>query len=242
MFSGIIECVGEIVSIQARGNGCNISIKSDLVVAPQHQAGVGHDNRSEVGLGDSIAVMGACLTVETVSPPHTFSVAAGAETLACTTLGSLRPGNLVHLERSLRLGSPLDGHLVSGHVDGVGTVRSNVTEKETVVMWVEAPEELAHYIASKGSICIDGVSLTVNDVDQTRFRVNLIPFTANHTGLGRLRTGDTVNLEVDIIARYLERLLTRTASRTPAQQSDTLVQNLSRERLIDLGFFHSSGK
>jgi riboflavin synthase len=117
-----------------------------------------------------------------------------------------------------------------------------VTEKETIVMWVEAPEELAHYIATKGSISINGVSLTVNDVDQTRFRVNLIPFTGTHTGLGRLRTGDTVNLEVDIIARYLERLLTRTASRPPAQQSDTLIQNLSRERLIDLGFFHSSGK
>jgi riboflavin synthase len=207
MFSGVVEALGHIVSVEPRGNGRTLRIRSALPVAPAGEAGVGRRDRERIGLGDSVAVNGACLTVEAVAPPDTFTVAAGAETLSATTTGALRPGDPVHLERALRVGDRLDGHLVAGHVDGVGTLLAREPAAESLVLWVEAPAALGRYIAVKGSICIDGVSLTVNELDGRKLRVNIVPWTARETRLGALRAGDPVNLEVDLLARYLERLL-----------------------------------
>ena len=212
MFSGIIETLGTVVSVSPRGNGRTLVIRSALPVAPAGQAGVGRPDRERVGLGDSIACDGVCLTVEAVSPPDRFTVAAGAETLASTTIGGLRVGGSLHLERALRLGDRLDGHLVAGHVDGLGTVCSVERQRESVVIHVDAPERLARYLAAKGSITVDGVSLTVNEVQGRRFRVNVVPYTADETRLGALRAGADVNLEVDLIARYVERLLDPSAA------------------------------
>lgn len=229
MFSGIVEQLGEVVDCTPRGNGLQLTVRSPLVVAPAGEAGVGQRDRERVGLGDSICVSGACLTVEAVLPPDRFVVVAGRETVALTTLGQARVGRQLHLERALRVGDRLDGHLVSGHVDGVGRVRSLRRDRESVVLWIEAPPDLGRYIATKGSICVDGVSLTINEVEGGAFRVGVVPYTADETLLGRLSAGDAVNLEVDLLARYVERLL---GSASSAGQ-DT---GLSLERLAALGF------
>jgi riboflavin synthase len=197
MFSGIIADLGTIVDIQPRGNGRTFVIRTGYPV--------GGD--SGIVLGDSIAVMGVCLTAEALEPPHIFTVALGKETLDCTTLGTVSVGDRVHLERALALGDRLDGHMVSGHVDGVAHVGECRLERESYVLWIEAPAELARYIANKGSVTIDGVSLTVNEVVGSKFRVNIIPYTAEHTTLASHAPDALVNLEVDIIARYLERML-----------------------------------
>ena len=233
MFSGIIENTATVRAVRPRGDGRTLVLESTFDVAPHGAAGVGTGDRKRVGLGDSIAVNGVCLTVEAVEPPHTFVVACGKETVDKTTLGGLRVGDSVHLERALRLGDPLDGHIVSGHVDDVGTVASVSQEKESVVIWVEVPTHLARYIATKGSVTMDGVSLTVNEVSGPRFRVNIIPYTTNHTGLGRLKAGNGVNLEVDLLARYLERLVGADA---PSGATLDQGSGLTRERLATLGF------
>ena len=225
MFSGIIEDIGTVVSVATRGAGRDVRIRTALPVGSKGETGIGA-SRDAVGLGDSIAVMGACLTVEAVEPPHGFTVVAGRETVERTTLGGLTAGTRVHLERALRLSGRLDGHLVAGHVDGVGRITDVVRQQESVVLRVEAPVELSRYVAEKGSISLDGVSLTVNEIRASSFRVNIIPFTAEHTLLGSLRLGDRVNLEVDLLARYVERLLG-----TPAQSG-----GLSAARLVELGY------
>lgn len=225
MFSGIIEDLGTLISVSPRGNGRSFVLRTALSVdEPTRPRGEGE--RPGLRLGDSVAVNGACLTVEACMPPDQVRFAVGFETLERTTLGALRPGARVHLERALRLGDRLDGHLVSGHVDGVAEVRSVERIQESVVMWAAVPDGLARYVAEKGSICLDGVSLTVNEVSGASFRVNLVPFTADHTTLASHRPGDRVNVEVDLLARYLERLL-------GAQQGHA---GLSRERLEALGF------
>lgn len=197
MFSGIIADMGTIVATSPRGNGLTFEIETG------HPVG----GEGGIALGDSIAVNGVCLTAEALSPPHRFTVALGKETLDCTTMGQVSQGDQVHLERALAVGDRLDGHIVSGHVDGVGTVTEINQVKESFVIWIEAPTNLAKYIAPKGSVTVDGVSLTVNEVRGDAFRVNIIPFTAEHTTLARHAPGGAVNLEVDLIARYLERML-----------------------------------
>jgi riboflavin synthase len=197
VFSGIIADLGTVTAAQPLGNGRTLEIRTGFPVG-------GEDG---IALGDSIAVMGVCLTAEGLTPPDRFSVALGKETLDCTTLGAVDAGDPVHLERALAVGDRLDGHMVSGHVDGVGTVVQVQEERESVVLWIEAPRSLARYIAAKGSITVDGVSLTVNEVEGSRFRVNIIPYTAEHTTLATHAPGAGVNLEVDVIARYLERML-----------------------------------
>ena len=196
MFSGIVRDVGTIVDATPEGNGRRLFVRSSL---PR----VGID---AIGLGDSISVNGACLTVDALAPDG-FEVVLGKETIDRTTFGGLAVGARVNLERSLRLSDRLDGHLVSGHVDGVGSVRSATRDAESIVIWVDVPPELLRYVAEKGSITVDGVSLTVNEIDGTGFRVNVIPFTAANTTLGRLDAGARVNLEVDLVARYVSRLL-----------------------------------
>jgi riboflavin synthase len=212
MFSGIIEQIGVIERMKSVEQGVRLWISSPLVVAPAGEAGVGTVDRERVGLGDSIAVFGVCLTVEEVHPPHQFVVVCGRETMHSTMLGTLTQGSQVHLERALRLGDRLDGHMVQGHADGVGTVVSMENAGESWILWVRPPADLSRYIAVKGSITIAGVSLTVNDIQDGCFRVNIIPHTIKETLLHTLQSGTSVNLEVDVIARYLERMLTVTSS------------------------------
>ena len=219
MFSGIIADLGRVTRVAPRGDGLTVILRCGLPISGA---------RPGVILGDSIAVMGACLTVEALSAPDTFTVACGRETLDRTTLGELRVGDRVHLERALCLGDRLDGHLVSGHVDGVGTIRARQDAAESIVLWIDLPLPLQRYVAEKGSITVDGVSLTVNEVDSAGFRVNLIPYTQIHTVLAERRPGDRVNLEVDLVARYVERLLGDRPLRLPG--------GLTRERLEALGF------
>jgi riboflavin synthase len=196
MFSGIIRDVGTIVGATPEGNGRRLFVRSALPSS-------GSD---AVALGDSISVNGACLTVDVLAPDG-FEVVLGRETIDRTTLGGLVVGARVNLERSLRLSDRLDGHLVAGHVDGVGSVRSATRDAESIVLWIDASAELLRYVAEKGSITVDGVSLTVNELQGEGFRVNVIPFTAANTTLGRLDAGACVNLEVDLVARYVFRLL-----------------------------------
>ena len=165
MFSGIVADLGTITARSPLGNGCTLEIETGFPVG-------GDDG---IALGDSIAFNGVCLTAETISPPNRFSVAAGKETMDCTTIGALQVGDRVHLERALAVGSRFDGHIVSGHVDGVGRVQETTEEGESTVIWIDVPKALARYVAKKGSITVDGVSLTVNEVNGIVFRVNIIP-------------------------------------------------------------------
>jgi riboflavin synthase len=194
MFSGIIQSVGTVAQLQARGGDVRLVLD------------VGDFDLVGIAIGDSIAVSGACLTVVAIDAAM-LSFDVSLETLSCTTLGELKSGSGVNLEKALRLADRLDGHLVSGHIDGVGRVVS-IQDDARSQRWIfESPPALAKYIASKGSICVDGVSLTVNEVDGARFGVNLIPHTIAVTTFKDKRVGDAVNLEVDLIARYVERLL-----------------------------------
>ncbi len=194
MFTGIISAVGKISAIDRRDDQATLSFSTGAL------------DLSAAKLGDSIAVNGACLTVIELTADG-FSADLSRETLECTTFGELAPGSAVNFEAALRLGDSLDGHMVTGHVDGIGTVRSVRDDGESLRLKVEAPAALARYIARKGSVCIDGVSLTVNSVDAMNFRVMIVPHTQTHTVIANYAPGTRVNLEVDLIARYLERFV-----------------------------------
>lgn len=194
MFTGIIEGVGRLVSAQPIGGDVRLRIAT------------GSLDFSEPRLGESIAVNGVCLTAIAFGADW-YDADASTETLALTTLGALQPGAKVNLERAMRPSDRLGGHLVSGHVDGVGAVES-VREDARAQRWrFRAPAPLLRYIAKKGSICVDGVSLTVNEVDGEGFEVALIPHTVANTAFADTAVGAPVNLEIDLVARYVERLL-----------------------------------
>lgn len=194
MFTGIIQTLGLIESLSPCGGAMRMAISArDL-------------DTSDLVLGDSIAVSGPCLTVVALAPGR-FEVDVSPETLARTSLGNKAVGARVNLEKALRLSDRLGGHLVSGHVDGLGEVRQRVVRDNCVQFSLRAPSALARYIAPKGSICVDGVSLTVNAVDGPDFELLIIPHTLERTTLGELASGSRVNLEIDLVARYLERLL-----------------------------------
>ena len=195
MFTGIVSDVGRVRRV-LRGELLDLTIATALDTAT-------------ISLGASLACSGTCLTVVAVEP-GAFAVQASVESLTCTTLGEWEEGTPVNLEKSLRLGDELGGHLVLGHVDGVARIVERRPDAESVRFAFEAPEELAPFIASKGSVALDGVSLTVNEVAQTRFGVNIIPHTLACTNFGSLRVGQRVNLEIDLIARYVARLLRQT--------------------------------
>ena len=194
MFTGIIQTVGRVARLEPRGGDVRLAVDTaDLDLA-------------DVQLGDSIAVSGVCLTSVALEP-HGFAADVSNETLSLTTLGQLKAGDPVNLEKALRLADRLGGHLVSGHVDGLGKVVAVTPDGRSQRWMFEVPAALARYIAAKGSVCIDGTSLTVNAVTGSRFGVNLIPHTVAHTAFHARRVGDAVNIEVDVIARYVERLL-----------------------------------
>jgi riboflavin synthase len=191
MFTGIIQAVGKIGAVSPTGGGVRIGIDSGTL------------DLAGVKLGDSIAVNGACLTVVGMAAPR-LAFDVSKETLDCTA--GFVPGAAVNLEKSLRVGDGLDGHMVSGHVDGTGTVIAFETLGDNRKLAVEVPRELAKYVARKGSVAVDGVSLTVNAVEGCVFTVNLIPHTLAATNFGALSAGQKVNIEVDMLARYVERL------------------------------------
>ena len=196
MFTGIITDIGSVRIVEKRGD-------TRFVIATAYDC-------DGIDMGASIACSGACLTVVDKgrdADGNWFAVDASAETLSKTTLGGWQPGLPINLERALRLGDELGGHMVSGHVDGVGVVTDRWTEGDSVRWVFRAPETLAPYLAPKGSVAIDGVSLTVNEVDGATFGVNIIPHTAEMTTFGSLAVGDKVNLEIDPLARYVARFL-----------------------------------
>ena len=195
MFTGIITDVGRVRRLQRGGEGGGLA----LTIATAYDI-------AAIPLGASIACSGPCLTV-VAAESGAFSVEASAETLACSTIGEWAEGSRVNLERALRAGDELGGHIVSGHVDGVARLIDRRPEGESVRLVIEPPAALMPYIAPKGSVALDGVSLTVNEVAGDRFGVNLIPYTLAHTSFGEARLGQRLNLEIDPIARYVARLL-----------------------------------
>jgi len=193
MFTGLVTAMGTLAARLPRGPGARLTLNARFDDGP-------------LLLGESVSVSGACLTVDAITADG-FEVDASAETLARTTLGGVKLGGTVHLERALRAADRMGGHVVTGHVDGVGSLLERRPVGESVALVFGVPLELAPFIAEKGSITVEGVSLTVNGAGPDRFDVTIIPHTLGKTHLGQLRPGDPVNLEVDLIARYVGRLL-----------------------------------
>ncbi len=198
MFTGIVQATGSVAGAEARGGDLRLAIDAADLVA--------RIDASRLTPGESVAVSGVCLTVVGFDGARLVTDVS-RETLGLTTLGSLRTGDAVNLEAALRAGDPLGGHLVSGHVDGVADVVGLHSDARSLRVELEVPGGLARYLAPKGSVTLDGVSLTVNEVKGARFGVNLIPHTVELTTFGSLAPGQRLNLEVDQLARYLERLL-----------------------------------
>lgn len=194
MFTGIVETVGRIIGVDANGDDCRLRVDCGAL------------DLADTQIGDSISVNGVCLSAVMVDGA-VFAADVSRETLSCTTLSGLASGSRVNLERALLPTTRLGGHLVSGHVDAVATVVEVVPEGQSQRLHIAVPPRLARYIAAKGSICVDGVSLTVNTVTGNEFCVNIIPHTLAQTVIGDYRADTRVNIEVDVIARYLERLL-----------------------------------
>jgi riboflavin synthase len=196
MFTGIVTDVGKVITVEPRGELRRLSIACSYPA-------------DGIALGASIACSGPCLTVVVVSPADSgavFEIDAAAETLARTTVSQWRPGARVNLERALKIGDELGGHIVTGHVDGLARIVSRDDFDGMARFWIEAPHDLSRFIAQKGSVALDGVSLTVNEVEGDRFSVLMIPHTLNVTTFGERKAGDALNLEVDLMARYAARL------------------------------------
>lgn len=223
MFTGIIQACGTVTSLQKAEGDYRLVIASDSL------------NFNEIMLGDSVAVSGVCLTVTELNG-ETFSADVSNETMQCTNLGELKSGALVNLELSLKPESRMGGHIVSGHVDGLAILNTKTKDDGSLVLNFTAPAELAHYVARKGSVCIDGISLTVNEVDGVNFSVNIIPHTAIETTIQSYEVGRKVNLEVDLISRYLERLLQKNDLSELKKRDDISGEGLSLELLRTSGF------
>lgn len=220
MFTGIIQAIGTVAAMEPKGVDMRLRIRT------------GELDLDAVQLGDSIAVNGVCLTA-TELPGDGFWADVSAETLARTSYAGLKVGSRANLEKALTPSSRLGGHLVSGHVDGVGEVIKRYNEGRSVRFRIKAPDELAKYIAEKGSICIDGISLTVNCVDGAVFELNVVPHTLQETTMEGFRIGTRVNLEVDIIARYLERLV------MGAKGAEKDSSSITKALLAENGFLRS---
>ena len=218
MFTGIIQAIGEVAAVQNSGGDIRLRINT------------GKLSLEDVGLGDSICTNGTCITV-TELPGDGFWADVSVETLNFTTMGKLQTGSRVNLEKALTATDRLGGHIVSGHVDGVGEVVSLQEDARSIRFVMRAPDGLAKYIAHKGSICIDGTSLTVNAVNGAEFELNIIPQTMGETIFGQYRPGSAINLEVDVIARYLERLMLGEKAADPNTTS-----GLSMQTLAEAGF------
>jgi len=196
MFTGIIKARGLITAMERRGGDVRLTVSSDGLPFSDYE------------IGESIAVNGVCLTAVALHEQG-FDTDVSVETLDVTALGLLNVGSVVNLEPAISLGERLGGHLVSGHVDCVGKVVSRISDARSVRLAIEIPVQYAHYVAKKGSVCVDGVSLTINEVSGSCFELNIIPHTADVTIIGDYSVGTSVNVEVDLLARYLERLLSK---------------------------------
>ena len=219
MFTGLVAELGTVQRLARQGNSYHLTVGAKKVL-------------DKLKIGDSVAVNGACLTVVRMDDSG-FTADVMPETVRLTNIGSLQPGSRVNLERTLRLCDGLDGHIVSGHVEGLGTISEQRPEGIAVVVTIATSPELLKYIIKKGSIAIDGISLTVTEVTDTGFSVSLIPHTAKETTLGLKKVGDSVNLETDILGKYVERMLTWNSSQAKqASKSDTL----NMKTLLENGF------
>jgi len=198
MFTGIIEGFGTISGIKRSGQSRRMAINADYEL-------------DHTKIGDSITVNGACLTVVSFRERR-FEVDVSPETVAKTTLGKAKIGDRVNLERALRISDRIDGHLVSGHIDGIGTIKSRKTQENAIIITFNIPETVADYIIKKGSVAVDGISLTVNECDHESFQVSIIPHTAKLTTLGFKKISDSVNVETDMIGKYVERFVTQMQS------------------------------
>ncbi len=214
MFTGIIEHVGTVDSVRVTPDGGRLTIRSP-------------EAAGELGEGDSVAVNGACLT-KVGGEEETFAVDVSPESLKKTNLGALRKGDPVNLELAMRLGARLGGHMVSGHVDAVGRIENRRTEGDSEIVAIQAPPEVMRYVVSKGSVAVDGISLTIAGRETGRFLVAIIPHTALKTTLLLKKPGDPVNLEADLIGKYVERLLT--------QDSEGGTGGMTKEFLIENGY------
>ena len=212
MFTGLVEGIGIIKKIDPKG------IDRAIYIEPQF-------SMDEVTIGESIAVDGACLTVVSWNG-NMFGVDVSYETLSRTIIGNKRVGDPVNLERALKLGDRLGGHIVLGHVDGIGILKKRYNEGSSIRLIFQVPDKLSKYIIEKGSIAINGISLTVNSVRSSTFDINIIPHTANETTIGLLKIGDEVNIEVDVIGKYVEKLIAPWSNKT---KEDSITQEMLRK-------------
>lgn len=217
MFTGIIQSVGSIAAIEPKGDDARIRVLTNEL------------DLGDVQLGDSIAVNGVCLTAVEL-PGDGFWADVSGETLSCTTFKSLTVGTKTNLEKALTPTTRLGGHLVSGHVDGIGKVVERFNDGRSVRFHIQTPDEMAKYVAEKGSVCVDGISLTVNAVKGAIFELNIVPHTLQETTMDQFKVGTEVNLEVDIIARYLERLILGNKA------ADVRTSGISMDMLSEHGF------
>ncbi|MGM8871110.1 riboflavin synthase [Psychrobacter sp. 2Y5] len=222
MFTGIIESVGHVKSIQPTGGDIRLTIESDEL------------DFSDVKLGDSIASNGICLTVVVIGSNY-YAVDVSRETIARTALESLKPGHIVNLEKAMLPTTRFGGHIVAGHVDGVGIISKLKKDARSIYIEIEIPKELAHYTATKGSITVDGISLTTNLVRDNIVSLNIIPHTAQVTNIAKhWLLGDKVNIEVDIVSRYLERLISKDKSSADTESNPQ--KDITEAFLADNGF------
>lgn len=219
MFTGLVAELGTVQKLTRQGNSYHLTVSAKKVMA-------------NLKMGDSVAVNGACLTVVKMSGDG-FTADVMPETVRLTNIGSLNCGDKVNLERTLRLCDGLDGHIVSGHVEGLGTIAAQKADGIAVVVTIAAPPELLKYTIKKGSIAVDGISLTVTEVTSSSFSVSLIPHTAKETTLGFKTVGDTVNLETDILGKYVERMLNLYNQQ---EKNTTSADSLNKNMLLENGF------
>lgn len=219
MFTGIIEGLGTIREIQTAGQGKRMALDADFRL-------------DQTKIGDSISVNGACLTVVLIDGRR-FKVDVSPETLSRTTLGQAKIGDRLNLERALRLSDRIDGHLVSGHIDGTGTITLKQIKGNAVIVFIDIPESLSYYMIKKGSVAVDGISLTINNCGRDRFEVSIIPHTAKLTTLGFKNVGDSVNIETDMIGKYVERLVRQRQENNNPKETE---KNLDMQFLARTGF------
>ena len=220
MFTGIIEGLGNIAAIRSTGQGNRVTIEADFSL-------------DQTKIGDSISVSGACLTA-VKNEGHRFEVDVSPETLNTTTFDKANVGDRVNLERAMRFSDRIDGHLVSGHIDGTGTVKQRETTGNAIIVTVEVAESLTRYMIAKGSVAVDGISLTINRCDAKSFSVSIIPYSAKLTTIGFKNRGDRVNIETDMIGKYVERFLGGVSHPGKDQVPDRSV--IDREFLLKTGF------
>ena len=219
MFTGLIEGTGTLLRTDRHGTDARMIIRAHYAMEAQ-------------SLGESIAVDGVCLTAVSFQG-SVFTADVSAETLSRTTLGRKSPGSSLNLERALRMGDRLGGHLVSGHVDGIGTLRDRFMEGRSLRLFFQIPEELSRYAIEKGSVAVNGISLTINGCDEGRFDVNIVPHTAKGTTVGGLQIGDEVNIETDLIGKYVEKMFKSWKAGTGKMED--------KERRIDASFLQKHG-